>query len=111
MGNIVKNLMDEGAQLGVSSRGLGSLKEKNGINEVQDDFVLATAADIVADPSAPDAFVRGIMENKEWMMINGIWTEREMDIAQKIIRESSSRELEEQKLQVFSSFLDRLSKI
>jgi hypothetical protein len=111
MGNIVKNLMDEGAQLGVSSRGLGSLKEKNGINEVQDDFVLATAADIVADPSAPDAFVRGIMENKEWMMINGIWTEREMDIAQRVIRESSSRELEEQKLQVFSSFLDRLSKI
>lgn len=111
MGNIVKNLMDEGAQLGVSSRGLGSLKEKNGINEVQDDFVLATAADIVADPSAPDAFVRGIMENKEWMMINGVWTEREMEVAQQIINKSSSRELEEQKLQVFSSFLDRLSKI
>lgn len=111
MGNIVKNLMDEGAQLGVSSRGLGSLKEKNGINEVQDDFVLSTAADIVADPSAPDAFVRGIMENKEWMMVNGIWTEREMDVAQKIIKESSSRELEENKLAVFSSFLDRLSKI
>lgn len=111
MGNIVKNLMDEGAQLGVSSRGLGSLKEKNGINEVQDDFVLSTAADIVADPSAPDAFVRGIMENKEWMMVNGIWTEREMDVAQKIINKSSSRELEESKLAVFSSFLDRLSKI
>jgi len=111
MGNIVKNLMDEGAQLGVSSRGLGSLKEKNGINEVQDDFVLSTAADIVADPSAPDAFVRGIMENKEWMMINGVWTEREMDIAQSVIKKSSSRELEEQKLAVFSSFLDRLSKI
>lgn len=111
MGNIVKNLMDEGAQLGVSSRGLGSLKEKNGINEVQDDFVLSTAADIVADPSAPDAFVRGIMENKEWMMVNGIWTEREMDVAQKIISKSSSRELEESKLAVFSSFLDRLSKI
>lgn len=111
MGNIVKNLMDEGAQLGVSSRGLGSLKEKNGINEVQDDFVLATAADIVADPSAPDAFVRGIMENKEWMMVNGIWTEREMEVAQQIINKSSSRELEEQKLAVFSSFLDRLSKI
>ena len=111
MGNIVKNLMDEGAQLGVSSRGLGSLKEKNGINEVQDDFVLATAADIVADPSAPDAFVRGIMENKEWMMVNGVWTEREMEVAQQIINKSSSRELEEQKLQVFSSFLDRLSKI
>lgn len=111
MGNIVKNLMDEGAQLGVSSRGLGSLKEKNGINEVQDDFVLSTAADIVADPSAPDAFVRGIMENKEWMMVNGVWTEREMEVAQEIINKSSSRELEEQKLAVFSSFLDRLSKI
>lgn len=111
MGNIVKNLMDEGAQLGVSSRGLGSLKEKNGINEVQDDFVLATAADIVADPSAPDAFVRGIMENKEWMMVNGIWTEKEMDIAQTAIRRAKSRELEEEKLAVFSSFLDKLSKI
>ena len=111
MGNIVKNLMDEGAQLGVSSRGLGSIKEKNGINEVQDDFILSTAADIVADPSAPDAFVRGIMENKEWMMVNGIWTEKEMDIAQATIRKASSLELEEQKLQVFSSFLDKLSKI
>lgn len=111
MGNIVKNLMDEGAQLGVSSRGLGSLKEKNGINEVQDDFVLSTAADIVADPSAPDAFVRGIMENKEWMMVNGVWTEKEMDIAQTTIRQVKSRELEEQKLAVFSSFLDKLSKI
>ena len=111
MGNIVKNLMDEGAQLGVSSRGLGSIKEKNGINEVQDDFILSTAADIVADPSAPDAFVRGIMENKEWMMVNGVWTEKEMDIAQATIHKASSRELEEQKLQVFSSFLDKLSKI
>lgn len=111
MGNIVKNLMDEGAQLGVSSRGLGSIKEKNGINEVQDDFILSTAADIVADPSAPDAFVRGIMENKEWMMVNGVWTEKEMDIAQTAIRQAKSRELEEQKLAVFSSFLDKLSKI
>ena len=74
MGNIVKNLIDEGASLGVSSRGLGTLKEKNGINEVQDDFVLSTAADIVADPSAPDAFVRGIMEHKEWVMVEGTWT-------------------------------------
>ena len=65
----------------------------------------------MADPSAPDAFVRGIMENKEWMMVNGVWTEKEMDIAQATIRKDSSRELEEQKLQVFSSFLDKLSKI
>ena len=71
-GNIVKNLMQEGAQLGVSSRGMGSLKEnKDGVMEVQDDFYLATAADIVADPSAPDAFVRGIMEGVEWAWDNG----------------------------------------
>jgi len=72
MGKIVKELISEGAQLGVSSRGLGSLKERNGINEVQDDFMLATAADIVADPSAPDAFVNGIMEGKEWVWDNGV---------------------------------------
>jgi hypothetical protein len=72
-GNIVKNLIDEGARLGVSSRGMGSLKEtKEGYNLVQDDFYLATAADIVAEPSAPDAFVRGIMEGKEWVWDNGI---------------------------------------
>ncbi len=74
MGKIVKELISEGAQLGVSSRGLGSLKERNGINEVQDDFMLATAADIVADPSAPDAFVSGIMEGREWVFVNGKWT-------------------------------------
>ena len=71
MGNIVKNLMDEGAKLGVSSRGMGSLDSKNGANYVRDDFYLATAADIVADPSAPNAFVQGIMEGKEWVWNNG----------------------------------------
>ena len=71
MGNIVKNLMDEGAKLGVSSRGMGSLKQKGGANVVSDDFYLATAADIVADPSAPNAFVEGIMEGKEWVWNNG----------------------------------------
>jgi len=76
MGRIVKELIDEGASLGVSSRGLGSLKERNGVNEVQEDFMLATAADIVADPSAPDAYVQGIMENKEWTFVNGIWQEK-----------------------------------
>lgn len=111
MGNIAKNLIEGGAQLGVSSRGLGSLKERNGINEVQDDFMLSTAADIVSDPSAPDAFVRGIMENKEWIMENGIWQERQVDMAKKIIRGASSRELEEAKLQVFESFMKRLSEI
>ena len=85
MGRIVKELISEGAQLGVSSRGLGSLKEKNGINEVQGDFMLATAADIVADPSAPDAFVSGIMEGKEWVFVNGRWTEQDIEEAQSTI--------------------------
>ena len=111
MGNIVKNLIDEGASLGVSSRGLGTLKEKNGINEVQDDFVLSTAADIVADPSAPDAFVRGIMEHKEWVMVEGAWMEQEIDAAVSRIKRASSRELEEEKMAVFSSFMNKLSKI
>jgi hypothetical protein len=111
MGMIARNLIEGGAQLGVSSRGLGSLKERNGINEVQDDFMLSTAADIVSDPSAPDAFVRGIMENKEWIMENGIWQERQVDMAKKIILGASSRELEEAKLQVFESFMKRLSEI
>mgnify|MGYP001449969099 FL=1 len=110
MGRIVKELISEGAQLGVSSRGLGSLKERNGINEVQGDFMLATAADIVADPSAPDAFVQGIMENKEWVFVNGRWTEQDVEIAQDTIRQASGSELEEQKLAVFSNFLDKLSK-
>ena len=111
MGNIVKNLIDEGASLGVSSRGLGTLKEKNGINEVQDDFVLSTAADIVADPSAPDAFVRGIMEHKEWVMVEGAWMEQEIDAAVRRIKRAGSRELEEEKMAVFSTFMNKLSKI
>ena len=110
MGRIVKELISEGAQLGVSSRGLGSLKERNGINEVQGDFMLATAADIVADPSAPDAFVSGIMEGKEWVFVNGKWNEQDVEIAQDTIRRASGSELEEQKLAVFSNFLDKLSK-
>ena len=78
MGKIVKSLMDEGAKLGVSSRGLGSLQQKNGASYVKDDFYLATAADIVADPSAPNAFVEGIMEGKEWIWDNGILQEAEI---------------------------------
>ena len=78
MGKIVKNLMDEGGKLGVSSRGMGSLDSKNGANYVRDDFYLATAADIVADPSAPNAFVEGIMEGKEWVWDNGIIKEAEV---------------------------------
>ena len=111
MGNIVKNLIDEGASLGVSSRGLGSLKEKDGVNEVQEDFVLSTAADIVADPSAPDAFVRGIMEHREWVMVEGVWMEKDIEQAYKSIKRASTRELEEAKMEVFSSFLNKLSKI
>ena len=110
MGRIVKELISEGAQLGVSSRGLGSLKERNGINEVQDDFMLATAADIVADPSAPDAFVSGIMEGREWIFINNKWTEQDIEESKGLIQRTSSANLEEAKLQVFSNFLDKLSK-
>jgi hypothetical protein len=111
MGRIVKELIDEGASLGVSSRGLGSLKERNGVNEVQEDFMLATAADIVADPSAPDAYVQGIMENKEWTFVNGIFQEKELEESQAKIRAASTKELEAVKLEVFESFLSKLSKI
>lgn len=111
MGRIVKELIDEGASLGVSSRGLGSLKERNGVNEVQEDFMLATAADIVADPSAPDAYVQGIMENKEWTFVNGIWQEKELEESKELIRAASTKELEAVKLQVFENFLTKLSKI
>jgi len=107
-GKIVKNLIDEGARLGVSSRGLGSLKAKNGVNMVQDDFYLATAADIVADPSAPDAFVRGIMEGKEWVIENGQWKEIDYDHAKKALNEASRRDYEEVKLREFKNFLSKL---
>jgi len=111
MGKIAANLIEAGAQLGVSSRGLGSIKERSGISEVQDDFMLATAADIVSDPSAPDAFVEGIMESREWVMVDGVWQGREIEEAQQVIKTSSKHELEEAKLNVFSSFMDKLSKI
>lgn len=108
-GNIVKNLIDEGATLGVSTRGMGSLKEgKDGVKIVDDDFYLATAADIVADPSAPDAFVRGIMESKEWVFVNGIWMEQQIDMAKAAIKKASSKELSEAKIKVFKAFIDSL---
>lgn len=107
-GKIVKNLIDEGARLGVSSRGLGSLKARNGVNMVQDDFYLATAADIVADPSAPDAFVRGIMEGKEWILENGHWKEVDYDRAKKALNEAHRKDLEEVKLRVFKNFISKL---
>ena len=107
-GKIVKSLMDEGAQLGVSSRGMGSLKEKGGSAEVQKDFYLATAADIVADPSAPEAFVSGIMEGKEWVWDNGIIKEAEIAQLQTEIETISKKDLESMKLKVFESFLSKL---
>jgi len=110
MGNIVKGLIEGGAQLGVSSRGMGTLKERDGVNEVQEDFYLATAADIVADPSAPDAFVQGIMENKEWMFVNGSWTYQNIDETKKLIEATKKKQLEEVKLRVFENFLNSLSK-
>ena len=111
MGNIVKGLIEGGAQLGVSSRGMGTLKERDGgINEVQNDFYLATAADIVADPSAPDAFVQGLMENKEWMFVNGQWTYQNIDETKKLIEATRKQQLEEVKFRVFENFLNSLSK-
>ena len=104
-GQIVKSLIDEGAQLGVSSRGMGSLKQKNGANEVQGDFYLATAADIVADPSAPNAFVNGVMESKEWIWDNGIIREADIADMQKEVKTASKSELENVKLKVFENFL------
>lgn len=103
-GKIAKNFIEEGVRLGVSSRGLGSLKEKNGINEVQDDFHLATV-DIVADPSAPDAFVQGIMESAEWILENGIWKAVDIESAQNTIRKTSKSNLQEEKLRIFEKFL------
>tara|TARA_R100000315_G_C5209218_1_gene124018 strand:+ start:190 stop:834 length:645 start_codon:yes stop_codon:yes gene_type:complete len=107
-GKIVKGLIDEGAQLGVSSRGMGSLEQRNGANYVKSDFMLATAADIVADPSAPDAFVQGIMESKEWVWDNGRLVERDVEAWRREIRSASTRKLEEKKLEVFENFLKNL---
>jgi hypothetical protein len=108
MGNIAKSLIEGGAQLGVSSRGMGSLKSVNGVNVVQPDFYLATAADIVADPSAPGAFVQGIMEGKEWMLVNGVWTEQDHTQAIQQIRQATRQEIEEVSLRIFGNFLKKL---
>ena len=107
-GKIVKGLIDEGAQLGVSSRGMGSLVQRGGANYVKDDFYLATAADIVADPSAPDAFVEGIMEAKEWVWDNGVLIEKDIDAWKREIQSAKSRALDEAKVKVFSDFLRKL---
>ena len=108
MGNIARNLIEGGGQLGVSSRGMGSLKSVNGVNIVQDDFHLATAADIVADPSAPGAFVQGIMEGKEWMLVDGVWTEMHYDQAKKQIQQASRKDIESVSLMIFENFLKKL---
>jgi hypothetical protein len=108
MGNIARSLLEEGVKLGVSSRGMGSIDRQEHANYVMDDFMLATAADIVADPSAPDAFVNGIMEGKEWVWDNGILQEKTVAKYQRHINESSRKELEARTLQVFEHFLSNL---
>ena len=108
MGKIVKNLMDEGARLGVSSRGMGSLEQRNGANYVKDDFYLATAGDIVADPSAPNAFVEGVMEGKEWVWDNGALLESEVaELKQKFDVKKRQRNANLEALE-FAKFLKRL---
>ncbi len=108
-GKIVKSLIDEGAQLGVSSRGMGSLKSgKDGISEVQGDFYLATAADIVADPSAPDAFVAGIMEGKEWIWDNGLLKETQIQEYKDKIDNSSRKDRESVLVEAFKDFIVKL---
>jgi hypothetical protein len=109
MGMIARGLLDGGANLGVSSRALGSLKANNeGVQVVQDDFMLSTAADIVADPSAPDAFVRGIMENVEWVYVDGQYVQRNIEEAKRNIRNTPSRRLKEQSIIEFQKFLSKL---
>ena len=108
MGEIVKSLMDEGAKLGVSSRGMGSLDQKNGANYVRNDFYLATAADIVADPSAPNAFVEGIMEGKEWVWNNGSLVEAELERAKQRIETRVRKKLATEDALEFAKFLKML---
>lgn len=109
MGKIVKNLMDEGAKLGVSSRGMGTLKQdRDGTNVVSSDFQLATAADIVADPSAPDAFVEGVMEGVEWLQVDDRWVPQYIEKTQEEIKKASRTELQEAKVAAFAKFLKQL---
>ena len=109
MGKIAKNLLEEGVQLGVSSRGLGSLKKEGTTSIVADDFILSTAADIVADPSAPDAFVEGIMEGKEWALVDGKIKEAQIEaIKASLDNAPSPQELAERKVAAFDAFLRSL---
>lgn len=109
MGMIARNLLDAGASLGVSTRGLGSVTPgPNGIDLVEDDFKLATAADIVADPSAPDAFVQGIMEGREWLYVEGHYVEKDIEKAKKSIQMASSSQINEMAIRLFSDFMRKL---
>ena len=109
MGNIARSLLEGGANLGVSSRALGSLRmNKEGIQVVQDDFMLSTAADIVADPSAPDAFVRGIMESAEWVFVDGRFEQKHIEQTKKLIQNVPSKRLNEVSVQAFQNFLNNL---
>ena len=107
-GEIVKALINDGAKLGVSSRGLGSLEQKGNAQYVKDDFQLATAGDIVADPSAPEAFVEGIMEGVEWVMENGILTRVQVEAMQNEMRNAKKNQLEETKLNLWKRFVESL---
>lgn len=111
MGNIAMGLLDSGANLGVSSRGMGSLKESNGVMVVQSDYHIATAADIVADPSAPNAFVQGIMENVEWIYdpVKDTWLEEKLDTVKNAVRKMSKGQLEERKMAIFEDYIASLS--
>ena len=112
MGNIAKGLLNSGSNLGVSSRGMGSLKpNKQGIMEVQEDFHLATAADIVADPSAPNAFVKGIMENVEWVYdpVKNTWHEERLHEMKKSLRKMSMNQIEQNQLGIFESYIKSLA--
>lgn len=107
-GKIVKSLLDGGANLGVSTRGVGSLKPQSGVQLVQDDFHLATAADIVADPSAPDAWVTGIMEGTEWVLTNEGWKPIQYEKAQKMLKEASKSEIEDVALKLWTNYISKL---
>ena len=108
MGNIAKNLLGEGVQLGVSSRGMGSIDKQESCNVVRDDFMLTTAADIVADPSAPDAFVNGIMEGKEWVWNNGVLQEKYVSSIKKELDQATLHNIQERKVSAFKQFLKGL---
>ena len=110
MGNIARGIIESGGKLGVSSRGIGNLRMSEGINYVDDNFKLMTAADIVSDPSAPGAFVNGIMENKEWTFIDGVWVEQDIDNSKKLVESAHSREqIEIVSLHIWNNILKKIS--